>query len=231
MGATAPPRPPDATAPVDRAELEALVEALIEEARRRARRRRRRYGAAVVAVALAAGVRRALIGETIYTIKLRRRGIDVLTPPRPDPLAQIKVSDVMRREVITLANDLPFPAVVDQIRTHPYTSFPVVDHDGRLRGILGYNELRDLLTGDRPDEKALARDLMRTPPPVCYPDDTLTEVTEKFRLTDLGRLPVVSREDPDIILGVISHTDVLAAYERFVLGQTVTNGAPGSASG
>ena len=61
---------------------------------------------------------------------------------------------------------------------------------------------------------------MRTPPPVCYPDDTLTDVTEKFRLADEGRLPVVARDDPGTVLGVISHTDVLATYERLVLDQT-----------
>src|SRR4029077_19749866 len=46
--------------PVDREELEALVEALIEEARRRARRRRRIYGAVAVLV--------ALVGVTVFTV-------------------------------------------------------------------------------------------------------------------------------------------------------------------
>jgi photosystem II stability/assembly factor-like uncharacterized protein len=55
MAVTAPPRPPDSSDPVQRDELEALVEALIEEARRRARRRRRRYGACILLAALAAG--------------------------------------------------------------------------------------------------------------------------------------------------------------------------------
>lgn len=65
IAVTAPPRPPDSSPagsidPIDRGELEALIEALIEEARRRARRRRRRYGAVVLLVA-AAGVA-AVIG-------------------------------------------------------------------------------------------------------------------------------------------------------------------------
>jgi len=55
MATTAPPRPPDSTDSIDRSELEALVEALIEEARRRARRRRRRYAACFLLAALAAG--------------------------------------------------------------------------------------------------------------------------------------------------------------------------------
>jgi Tol biopolymer transport system component len=50
---TAPPRPPRPGDPVDRDELEALVNALIEEARRRAQRRRRIYTSVVALVALA----------------------------------------------------------------------------------------------------------------------------------------------------------------------------------
>ena len=52
MSLTAPPRPPTPTDPVDRDELEALVNALIEEARRRARRRRRIIAAVVTSAAL-----------------------------------------------------------------------------------------------------------------------------------------------------------------------------------
>jgi dipeptidyl aminopeptidase/acylaminoacyl peptidase len=56
MSVTAPPRPPRSSDPVDRDELEALIEALIEEARQRARRRRRRNGAyALLALVLGTG--------------------------------------------------------------------------------------------------------------------------------------------------------------------------------
>jgi hypothetical protein len=55
VSVTSPPRPPSSSDPVDRAELEALVEALIEEARQRARRRRRR-NAAYALLALMLGI-------------------------------------------------------------------------------------------------------------------------------------------------------------------------------
>ncbi len=60
MTVTAPPRPPRASDPVDREEVEALVEALIEEARKRAQRRRRRNGAVATLV--------ALIGVAVFAI-------------------------------------------------------------------------------------------------------------------------------------------------------------------
>ena len=57
MTVTAPPRPSD---PVDRQEVEALVEALIEEARQRAQRRRRIRMAAVACV--------ILVGATVFAV-------------------------------------------------------------------------------------------------------------------------------------------------------------------
>jgi Tol biopolymer transport system component len=60
VSVTAPPRPPRPSDSVDRDELEALVQALIEEARRRARRRR------IVYAAVAASA--ALVGVTVLAI-------------------------------------------------------------------------------------------------------------------------------------------------------------------
>jgi len=156
--------------------------------------------------------------ETIYTLKLNRRGIDILTPRRPDPLAQIRVGDVMVREVVTLQDTLPLGAILECLRRHPFSSFPVMDGNG-LVGILGYGELREVLTSESPEKTLTARDLMRTPPPISYPDDTLSDVTERFTSAGVGRLPVVSRDRPTVLLGVISHTDVLTAYQRVVLGR------------
>ncbi len=61
MSVLAPPRPSD---PVDRQEIEALVEALIEEARQRARRRRRIRIAVVAFVVLVGATLFAIFGRT-----------------------------------------------------------------------------------------------------------------------------------------------------------------------
>jgi CIC family chloride channel protein len=171
----------------------------------------------MTAVVVSTLVSHVISPETIYTIKLRRRGIDVLAPRRADPLGQVRVADVMVRDPVRLESALPFRSVLDHLRRHPFTSFPVVDGDRRLVGILGYSELREALTGEVSPATRTAGDLMRTPPPVSYVDETLTDVTAKFAVSGVGRLPVVSRGDPTTLLGVISHSDVLAAYQRVVL--------------
>ena len=64
MSVSAPPRPQRQGDPVDRDEIEALVEALIEEARQRAQRRRRRNAAVVTLVALVGGALFAMLGRS-----------------------------------------------------------------------------------------------------------------------------------------------------------------------
>jgi CIC family chloride channel protein len=169
------------------------------------------------AVGVSSLVSHVLSRDTIYTIKLRRRGIDISGHALVDPLARIRVKDVMVRKLVTLDEALPLRTILDYLRQHPYTSFPVTDGGQTLVGILGYSELRTVLASDHPDGALSARDLMRSPPPVSYPDETLTTIMERFRVTGVGRLPVVSREDPTVLLGVISHSDLLAAYERAVV--------------
>ena len=72
VSVTAPPRPPRQSDPVDRDELEALVEALIEEARQRAQRRRRRNAAVVTLV--------ALVGVALFTILERSAQSQTASP-------------------------------------------------------------------------------------------------------------------------------------------------------
>jgi TolB protein len=64
MTVTAPPRPPRPSDPVDREEIEALVEALIEEARQRTRRRRRMYWTVAASVVLAGVVAFTVLDPT-----------------------------------------------------------------------------------------------------------------------------------------------------------------------
>jgi TolB protein len=77
---SAPPRPPRPSDPVDRDELEALVNALIEEARRRARRRRLVFASvaatvALVGVAVFVSFNRAVQSQTQSAQPVARPGL------------------------------------------------------------------------------------------------------------------------------------------------------------
>ena len=94
MSVTAPPRPPRPSDPVDREQVEALVEALFEEARQRARRRRRVRLAVVACV--------ALVGVSVLAVFERTAESQSSSPA---PTAQAVVSGGKVKVVIVGTND------------------------------------------------------------------------------------------------------------------------------
>jgi chloride channel protein, CIC family len=89
----------------------------------------------IVAVALAAGVRRALIGETIYTIKLRHRGHRIPKERHINLYLVKQAQDIMERGFIvasagTTLRDAILPDDIDDVRP------VVVEREGRIVGLI-----------------------------------------------------------------------------------------------
>ena len=77
----------------------------------------------IVAVALAAGVRRALVGETIYTIKLRHRGHRIPKERHINLYLVKQAQDIMESGFIvaragTALKDAMLPDDIDDVRRH-----------------------------------------------------------------------------------------------------------------
>ncbi|HMB67718.1 MAG TPA: chloride channel protein, partial [bacterium] len=96
----------------------------------------------MVACVSAVIVAKQLAPDTVYTRKLRRRGID-LDETMEGPLSRIRVDEVMTRDVETIDVDTPLADLLRQVGSSDHSGFPVVDAAGRLQGIITYAELRD----------------------------------------------------------------------------------------
>ena len=94
MTSTAPPRPPLPSDPIDRQDVEALVEALFEEARQRARRRRRVRLASVACV--------LLVGATVLAV-FERTAESRSSAPAPTTRSVVSAGKV--KVVIVGTND------------------------------------------------------------------------------------------------------------------------------
>ena len=177
----------------------------------------------MVAVALAAGVSRLLSPDTIYTLKLRRRGID-LAGDRDrvaSPMERLTVAAAMRPP----PDPLPAGAGLDELVARfaaddeQRDALPVVNDDGVLRGVVSAREVeqtlqdvqgvqasRDAQAGSRPTAAELA-----ATSPVLRADQTLEEALDQLVQHHGGGLPVVADSDGQVI-GWLTHRDVLHAY-------------------
>ena len=149
-----------------------------------------------------------LMRNTIMTEKLARRGVRVPTEYGADFLELINVADACSAEVVTVGATEPIAAL--RARSASHQGFPVVDDDGRLLGVV---TRRDFLDPSKP-ESTRAADLIQRPPAVIFADNSLRETADHMVRENVGRLPVVTREDPRRVVGFITRSDLLRAHER-----------------
>lgn len=144
--------------------------------------------------------------DTIYTKKLSRRGIRIAQDLEINVLKTRYVGEVMTREVETIPQDLPLRAVRDRILETGHQGFPLVDEEGRLVGIITGRDVMEAIKRDKnlPAIAVAQRELI-----VAYPDETLDLVWERMGRHDIGRLPVVAREDPQRLVGFLTKGDLI----------------------
>ena len=87
---------------------------------------------------------------------------------------------------------------------------PIVDEKGRLAGIITRGDvvraIEQELGGDKTVIEAGSRNLV-----VTYPDELLHDAVTKMLRNNIGRLPVVSRESPDKLIGYLGRSSIMAA--------------------
>jgi CIC family chloride channel protein len=154
-----------------------------------------------------------LDGESIYTLKLTRRGIRLQHGRDVDVLQGVTVEEVMRLDMDTADKSLTLTRLIEIMdRTHHH-GLPVLDERGKLWGVVTMTDLDRAIAQDLPRSTTIAE--IGTPRPnllVVYPDDTMGEALVRMGMRGLGRLPVVSREDPNHLLGMIRRSDIIRAY-------------------
>jgi chloride channel protein, CIC family len=147
---------------------------------------------------------------SIMTEKLARRGSHAATEYASDFLAQVRVGEVASREVLTLAEDDRVGDIRDWMHDTTHQGFPVVDDAGEVRGVL---TRRDLLDPDV-SRGLRARDLVKRRPVVVYEHNTLREAADHMVEAGVGRLVVVSSEEPRTLVGIVTRSDLLNAHAR-----------------
>jgi CIC family chloride channel protein len=165
---------------------------------------------------------RNLSKDTIYTLKLRRRGIDISHARKQELLEMIRVSDAMFRNVITVSEEMPVRNAGMMIKSSTHRGFPVLDPKGRLQGIVTHQDINKALNsgkGDEPVSTFMTTDLI-----LCFPDETLKVALEKMGDRDIGRIPVVDPEDRQRMVGLITRKGIIEAYHKALQKQEKEEG-------
>jgi CIC family chloride channel protein len=165
---------------------------------------------AVVTSTLLSG--RLLDRETIYTMKLTRRGVRLRRGRMLDVLESVRVEEVMS-SAVTVPPGTPVEELTDFFFKANRNAMPVLGDDGELIGIVSLSDVRRVLESDEDVSALKVRDIMTDQVLTAYPDESLNEVLQRMAPRDLSRLPVISRGTPAALLGVVRRNDVVRAYD------------------
>ena len=152
--------------------------------------------------------------ESIYTLKLTRRGIRLRRGRDVDVMENITVEEVMRSAPEPIPGNMPLrmvPSLMDKVRMH---GLPVVKEDGGLCGVVTVQDVEHAVDADENNLDLPVTQFCSQRLVVAYPDETVQRALERMSHRDIGRLPVVDRSSPSKLVGWISRADIVRAYER-----------------
>lgn len=155
---------------------------------------------------------RILMPNSIMTEKIARRGLPVSSDYSADVLASTLVRDFASRQVVVLRSSQPLGEVREWAGSvapgSAHNGFPVVDDQDRLVGVVTRKDIdrRDLA----PDSRI--GDLLTRPPIVIWEDNSIRDAIDLMVREGVGRLPVLSRDSRNGVVGILTRSDLLAAY-------------------
>lgn len=177
-------------------------------------------------VVAATAVASALHSESIYTLKLVRRGIHLARGRDVDILDSVQVEEVMRQEPVTVVADSPCTDLPDLFLESNAHAFPVLDRQGILTAIVSLEDYRRAAEA-RNLEGLEVGEIATRAMVLAYPRESMRSVLRKMAPRDLSRLPVVDPDDPRQLMGVVRRNDIVRAYE---LGTVRREERPGGVS-
>jgi len=127
-------------------------------------------------------------------------------------MESITVSEALIRDVISVAQTDTVKDVGLKIKSTNHRGFPVLDREGKLIGIVTRKDINKALN----EGKSLTevRNVMTKNVTVCYPDESLKTALHKMAEKNIGRMPVVKREDQEHIIGLITRKSLMNAYNQ-----------------
>lgn len=170
----------------------------------------------MLAVVTATLVAHAVSSQTIYTMKLFRRGVDLVGGRNLSVMSRLTVRDAMIADGDDVPPDMPIPELVEHMHSSHRLSFPVVDSDGCFHGMVRAEDIEEELLGQGSGKVHTVGEIVERTPAV-FPDESLELALERFSVRDQRRVPVVERDNPDHLLGILQAWDVLSAYRGEVL--------------
>jgi CIC family chloride channel protein len=165
----------------------------------------------MVAIVLATGVSHLVSKDSIYTLKLSRRGVDLQRSPQADALATVTAGAVMTPFDAVVAVDLPLVEASARVSGSSLGIVAVLDERGAMVGVLSARTVAETLA-DGEHDRARTGDVAE-PTPTLRADQSLDDALDVLDRSELAAVPVLDALDATPV-GWVSHRQVLTVLRQ-----------------
>lgn len=124
--------------------------------------------------------------------------------------SQATVGDLLRKSQ-GIHQSADFDQVISYIEHSHENTYPVVDDRLQVVGLIRYPLLSNVMFDNSVTHLVRAQDLASTVDTLLFPDEPATHAFELFQAETDDCIPVVTREEPHALLGVVRRSDVMHA--------------------
>jgi len=165
-----------------------------------------------------------LMKESIYTMKLIRRGVDIRQGREVNILKSIKVKDVMNPFVETVPENMGLEDFSNMVSKSKFNSFPVINIAGELAGILSFNDYNEAIFNEDLKGIIVTKDIATKDVVTVTSENNLYQALEAITLRDFSIMPVVSPVNRLKLEGVLTRRDIIGAYDKAVIKESILHG-------
>ncbi len=169
----------------------------------------------LLAVTIAHGFTVLVLKRSILTEKVARRGYHLTREYAIDPLEILFAREVMSTGMAAIPVGASLAAIRTALQVDPAVGpqqlFPVIDRNRRLQGVVTRFTLEQLAKDHHASEVVHLDTIQHCTPAVAYPDEPLRLVVQRMAETGLTTFPVIEREPPGLLVGIVSLDDLLKA--------------------
>jgi len=160
---------------------------------------------------------RALSPHSIFSIGLHKKGITIEAGIEVNVLQGLKVRNAMTTDDLEIIpEDMSFSHILRHITLSSHSNFPMVNKNGQLAGLISFQEIRQHVFDSELGQLVIAKDLATLSMTTVTPSDNLKDALSRLAYGSIKQLLVVDEKDPGKLLGILTRSDIITAYNRAI---------------
>ena len=131
-----------------------------------------------------------------------------------DALSDQQHLSLLEERGTSIPKSMAIGEAVKLIASKPESAFPVLDEQGKFVGMVSASDIWGAFQHWSKQQGETVWTLARTMPIVILPDENLYSALRTCLQEHITELPVVSADQPDVLLGTIRQSDILVTYNK-----------------